>query len=313
MERIIDRLDQWMAATNRNDNRLTVECELSVGLINKARVGKSDLGKKTIEKILKKYQDINPLWLKTGIGEMFSSDLSQSPNPILFSDNNSEFTDQRKHDIFYRLLEILKQEGISINEYEKNHSIFPGTFNNAVKRANKKITIGWITGILDDYPQYSYDWIYYGTGTMLRQAKQSTSEQDIPLYHFDATAGLVAIFNQPQIKATDYIRIPNIPQVDGAIYIKGESMSPLIKNGDIVVFKKKDPSINNILWGEIYILSFINDGDSYTTVKYIRKSELPDHIRLEGYNPNFAPQEIPMSSVTALAIVKTSLRYHTME
>ena len=321
MERIIDRLDQWMAATNRNDNKVTVECELSVGLINKARVGKSDLGKKTIEKILKKYQDINPLWLRSGIGEMFSRDLSQSPNPILFSDNSSEFTEQRKHDIFYRLLEILKREGISINEYEKNHSIFPGTFNNAIKRADKKITIGWITGILDDYPRYSYDWIYYGSGSMLRdnmkdftlRTDKCIGEQNIPLYNFDAAAGLVAIFNQHQIEPTDYIRIPDIPPVDGAIYVKGESMSPLIKNGDVVMFKKKEVNIDSILWGEIYILSFINDGDSYTAVKYIRKSNQPDHIRLESFNPDFAPKDIPMSSITALAIVKASLTFHLME
>ena len=137
--------------------------------------------------------------------------------------------------------------------------------------------------------------------------------QDIPLYNFDAAAGLVAIFNQYQIEPDNYIRIPNIPPVDGAIYVKGESMSPLIKNGDVVMFKKKEVNIDNILWGEIYILSFINDGDSYTAVKYLRQSDRPDYIRLESFNPDFPPKDIPMSSITALAIVKASLTFHTME
>ena len=137
--------------------------------------------------------------------------------------------------------------------------------------------------------------------------------QDIPLYNFDAAAGLVAIFNQYQIEPDNYIRIPNIPPVDGAIYVKGESMSPLIKNGDVVMFKKKEVNIDNILWGEIYILSFINDGDSYTAVKYLRQSDRPDYIRLESFNPDFPPKDIPMASITALAIVKASLTFHTME
>lgn len=137
--------------------------------------------------------------------------------------------------------------------------------------------------------------------------------QDIPLYNFDASAGLVAIFNQHQVDPVDYIRIPDIPPVDGAIYVKGESMSPLIKNGDVVMFKKKEVNIDNILWGEIYILSFMNDGDSYTAVKYLRQSDRPDYIRLESFNPDFPPKDIPMSSITALAIVKASLTFHTME
>ena len=146
----------------------------------------------------------------------------------------------------------------------------------------------------------------------LRTDKHIVS-QDIPLYNFDAAAGLVAIFNQYQIEPDDYIRIPDIPPVDGAIYVKGESMSPLIKNGDVVMFKKKEVNIDNILWGEIYILSFMNDGDSYTAVKYLRQSDRPDYIRLESFNPDFPPKDIPMSSITALAIGKASLTYHTME
>lgn len=173
----------------------------------------------------------------------------------------------------------------------------------------------------------SAEWLLTGLGAMLKSIEKPneiTNDfslrtdkhveiQDIPLYNFDAAAGLVAIFNQHQIEPSDYIRIPNIPPVDGAIHVTGESMSPLIKSGDVVMFKKKEVNIDNILWGEIYILSFINDGDSFTSVKYIKKSDRPDYIRLESFNPDFPPKDIPMSSITALAIVKASLTFHTME
>ena len=137
--------------------------------------------------------------------------------------------------------------------------------------------------------------------------------QDIPLYDFDATAGLVAIFNSHNIEPEDYLHIPNLPPVDGVIYVRGESMSPLLKSGDIVMYKKKELSMDSIFWGEIYLLSFIYDGDSYTAVKYIQRADDPEKIRLVSFNPSFAPKDIPMNCVTALALVKASLTFHTME
>ncbi len=184
-----------------------------------------------------------------------------------------------------------------------------------------------VMGGLAEKFNISAEWLLTGIGSMIKnELERNETIQDfslrtdkhiefqyIPLFEFDAAAGLVAIFNQHQIEPSDYIRIPNIPPVDGAIYVKGESMSPLIKNGDVVMFKKKEVNIDNILWGEIYILSFMNDGDSYTAVKYLRQSDRPDYIRLESFNPDFPPKDIPMSSITALAIVKASLTFHTME
>lgn len=59
-----------------NDNKVTQECGLSQGLLGQARTGKSDLGSKTIEKILNKYQDLNRVWLITGEGEMLKSSVN---------------------------------------------------------------------------------------------------------------------------------------------------------------------------------------------------------------------------------------------
>lgn len=70
MERIIDRLDKYIALNKLNDNKVTTECGLSVGLIGQARKGKSDIGKKSADKILSKYQNINRVWFLTGEGEM---------------------------------------------------------------------------------------------------------------------------------------------------------------------------------------------------------------------------------------------------
>ena len=60
-----------------NDNKVTVECGLSQSLLNQARKGKSDLGTKTIDKILNTYQDLSRTWLLTGEGEMLKHDVTE--------------------------------------------------------------------------------------------------------------------------------------------------------------------------------------------------------------------------------------------
>lgn len=81
--RIIDRLDKYMLLKDLNDNQITVNCGLSVGLLGKARKEGNDIGKKAIEKMLSFYQDLNNVWLLTGEGEM----LKESENNLLQSEN----------------------------------------------------------------------------------------------------------------------------------------------------------------------------------------------------------------------------------
>jgi hypothetical protein len=68
--RRIDNLTKYMKFKGLNDNQVTVECNLSNGLLNKARAGVSDLSSKTVEKILKRFQDLSRVYLLTGEGEM---------------------------------------------------------------------------------------------------------------------------------------------------------------------------------------------------------------------------------------------------
>ena len=73
-ERIIDRFDKYMTFKHLNDNIVTTECGLGIGTIGKAKSGRNDLGKRTIDKLLAKYQDLSKVWLLTGEGEMLISD-----------------------------------------------------------------------------------------------------------------------------------------------------------------------------------------------------------------------------------------------
>lgn len=141
-----------------------------------------------------------------------------------------------------------------------------------------------------------------------------TDIQQIPLYDMEAVAGLVPLFNDT-IKHVpiDYIQIPNLPRCDGAIYITGDSMYPLLKSGDIVLYKRVDDILNCIFWGEMYLISVDMGGEEYVTVKYIQKSDQPDYIRLVSYNQHHDDKDVPVSKIRALAFIKASIRINSMK
>lgn len=75
------RFDKYMQTKGLNDNKVTIDCNLSQGLLGQARAGKSDLGNSTVNKILNIYQDLNRVWLLTGEGSMLTASNSSTSVP----------------------------------------------------------------------------------------------------------------------------------------------------------------------------------------------------------------------------------------
>lgn len=136
--------------------------------------------------------------------------------------------------------------------------------------------------------------------------------QQVPLYSTQAAAGLTKTYTESH-NVLEHISIPNLPKCDGAIYITGDSMYPLLKSGDIVVYKRIKDIINGILWGEMYLLSFLLDDEDFTLVKYIQRSEMgKDYVKLVSQNQHHQPKDILIERITALALIKASIRFNSM-
>lgn len=165
-----------------------------------------------------------------------------------------------------------------------------------------------------------------GTGTVKKNTDlQATTEneftlrtdrrtklQRVPLYEMEAAASLVQLFEGHQ-NIIDYIAIPNLPKSDGALYITGDSMYPLLKSGDIAIYKRINNHAENILYGNMYILSVRMDDDVTTMVKYVQKSEMGvDWIKLVSQNTHHAPKDFHLNQVLAMAIIKASIRINSM-
>lgn len=191
----------------------------------------------------------------------------------------------------------------------------------------------WIKRNMFDYEliiskcnEIDANWLLTGKGEMLRNSKMNDTTnvfmqktdnvmgvQQIPLYSLEAAAGIVQLFKD-QYPTKDFISIPNLPKCDGALYVNGDSMYPLLKSGDIVMYKQIQDISNCIfIWGEMYLISFNSDGDDYSTVKYIQKSEKGDaYIKLVSQNSHHQPLDLPVKNLTALALVKASIRINAM-
>ena len=145
-----------------------------------------------------------------------------------------------------------------------------------------------------------------------RGSEMTMPLQSVPLYSIEATAGLVPLFEQQeQYNPVNYIHIPNLPKCDGAVYVAGDSMYPLLKSGDIVLYKQLH-DVNDIFWGDMYLLSIDLDGEEYVTVKYVQHSERTGCIKLVSQNPHHADKDIELSRIRAIALVKASIRMNSM-
>lgn len=117
-----------MSFKGLNDNKVTIECGLSVGLLGKARSGKSDLGDKAIEKILNIYQDLNHVWLLTGEGSMLkttdqpvsqeSADATQTEADLNNSNTMKKYLDQ----VLRQNEELIRQNGVLLDLFREERA-----------------------------------------------------------------------------------------------------------------------------------------------------------------------------------------------
>lgn len=224
-----------------------------------------------------------------------------------------------------RIFKYIDYKGLNKSELERKSGISNGYL---AKQFARKADIGEsiLNGILENCPDISAEWLLTGQGEMLKEEINTVTKihkptkymdkiielQKIPLYDIKAAASLKALFNEKHQNILSEITLPNVPKCDGAMYVTGDSMDPLIKAGDIICYKEIF-DFNNIVPGEMYLISMDIEEDEYLTVKYITNSEKgKGWIRLESFNPRHSPKDYELKCVNALALVKISIRMNVM-
>ena len=211
----------------------------------------------------------------------------------------------------------------NVSEFERASDIKPNTIKNIIGGRLTKPSYNLLECIVRNNVLLSSEWLLTGEGSMLKEDKtgvtllshskvpETLSSQDIILYDISAAANLKTLLGDKTQNILGKISIPDIPKCDGAVYVKGDSMYPLLKSGDIIAYKEVH-NFDSVVKGEMYLISFELDGDEYLTVKYVNHSEKEGCIKLVSYNPHHDPMDIPVSSIYAMALVKVSIRMNTM-
>ena len=227
-----------------------------------------------------------------------------------------------------RVGQYIAKKGISYYAFENSINASRGSISKAVKEG-KSIGSQVLENILAIYTDLNHAWLLTGAGEIfidnveiLQNKKieafrlktdRELEHQQIPLYDIEAIAGLVPLFQDSKSQdPIDHISIPHLPKCDGAVYVTGDSMYPLLKSGDIVLYKEIHDVANEIFWGEMYLLGIDMSGEEYVTVKYIQKSEIPGCVRLVSQNKHHQDKDVEMKKIKALALVKASIRINSM-
>lgn len=229
--------------------------------------------------------------------------------------------------IVNRILQLIKYKGIN----KRKFYIETGLSNGFLDKV-KDIGASKIEQILITYPDINPEWLLTGNGNMaetnyydielgrksdqfeeLPSAYKRIEKQQVPLYNVETSNTILSLFEDLNLQPTDYISVPNLPKCDGAIYVNTDSMYPLLKSRDIILYKKIANTIDNIFWGEMYLIALTtNDLEEFLLLKWIQKSDKgQDWIKLVSENPQHEPKHILFKNIKGLAVIKASIRINS--
>lgn len=221
------------------------------------------------------------------------------------------------NDIILRIRELIKIFGVTQNDFADKISTDRSNFS---KHINGKLPISdsLINKIVVGLG-VSKNWLKKGEGDIFyMQAAHTHStcvsissdaihgkeQRGAKIYDIDVTAGIsgreLTFTSERQIGAID---VPYINRNANIVKVSGDSMQPVICNGDLIAIRPIQ-NINLLFWGQIYVIIL----DDYRMVKYVRKNEDPSMVTLRSENVAYDDIEIPKSEIRHLFIVENIIR-----
>ena len=181
--------------------------------------------------------------------------------------------------ILSRIQEIALSEGITIGAIEKKIGASKGVLSRAINNGTD-IQAKWIQYIVENYPQYSTDWLITGQEPMLRKENKvlvsppilSEDMISIPMIDISAAAGCCGCDNPDYLEIVDSIKLPTFMVDKHAHYycvrVKGESMSPtLLDSSYIIVRLMERYEWEDLPEKHVYVIS---DREGRTYVKRLK-------------------------------------------
>ena len=201
--------------------------------------------------------------------------------------------------ILTRIQEITSNERMTIGAMERSIGASKGVLSRAISNGTD-IQSKWIQIIVENYPQYSPEWLLTGKGNMLKGKESAAEISSIvsydpkvgqPYYDVDFLGGFSEVYNSQVSLPEHNIIVPGFDRANLWCNVTGHSMEPQISHGDIIALRPC--TINDIQYGEMYAVVL----DTIRTIKILRRGSSPKYIRYVPINPNFDEQEFEVSRI----------------
>jgi hypothetical protein len=159
-ETVKDRLISFIKFKGLNKNKFEALCGLSKRYVSNISVS---IQPDKIKKISLTFPELNTGWLLSGEGEMLKEDV-YLPDVLMEDDHKAPLK---------RILQLLSEEGISLEEFAQAVNSHDYLFKNALKwpfntsdllLGNDSAIRGWVASFCEMFPQYSKLWILLGKG-----------------------------------------------------------------------------------------------------------------------------------------------------
>lgn len=195
-------------------------------------------------------------------------------------------------DKFFKNNASLMARGINANQ---------GTIRDIIGTKQSKPNYDTLSLIVDSPTlNISSEWLLTGKGEMLKSKNETIKKSHTIKYYpsVNGSMGDVNFLDNPNEQSLDII-LPNFTNCQYAINAYGDSMSPIIKSGQIVLLQEWNESF--IEWGKIYLVITKN---GYRTIKYIKHGSDNEHIKCVSANEENEPFEIDYKDVFKMFLVK---------
>lgn len=128
--------------------------------------------------------------------------------------------------------------------------------------------------------------------------------EGIPLIPFDAMAGALTSEQTVLDYECEHYIVPAFKGADFLITVKGDSMHPTYRSGDMVACKRVPMSDCFFQWNKAYVV----DTDQGALIKRIKKASEKETLLLVSDNSCYDPIELPISAIHGVALVMGIIR-----
>lgn len=214
-----------------------------------------------------------------------------------------------------RLRELQNFLGFSTqSEFASALGVKQGTLSGIYSAAKGVGVSASIKRVLENQYLVNIDWLETGEGSMLKPSAEATGDLEesskpsivwdetehhagVPIYDVDFACSFVEMYNDFSGHPIGWLSLPpfNDPEKYAVVRAVGDSMSPDIEHGALIVLGRQPLPVDRIFYGDMYGIETIDDMRS---IKRIVRSEDKGKVRLVPSNPAYGDyQDYPAEAI----------------